>query len=255
MPKQSNFVWYELMTSDLAAAETFYKTVIGWNIERWPGDMPYVIGKAGDRGVVGMMTIPEEAKAMGARPIWLPFIYTDNVDAETQSVQKAGGKILREPADIPEVGRFSVVTDPQGAVFNLFTPGMEEQPPLPDQTPGTIGWNELYAADGPSAFDFYASQFGWTKGEAMEMGGDMGVYQLFEIDGKLCGAVMTKPENVPVPMWSFYFWVDGLDAAIDRVKEGGGKTLMEPMQVPGDSWIVNCVDPQGALFSLVSMKR
>ncbi|MBB2970182.1 VOC family protein [Mesorhizobium sp. RMAD-H1] len=254
MPKQSHFIWYELMTSDLAGAEAFYTEVIGWNAEPWPGEMPYVIVKAGETGVAGLMTIPEEAKAMGARPMWLAYIHAEDVDAATQSVRQAGGQVYREPADIPEVGRFSVVTDPQGATFMLMTPNMEGQPPLPEGTPGTVGWNELYAGDGPSAFDFYSSQFGWTKDQAMDMG-EMGIYQIFAIDGKMCGAVMTKPENVPVPMWQFYFNVDGLDAALARVKEKNGKVVLEPMQVPGGSWIAGCMDPQGALFSLVSMTR
>ncbi|RCS23256.1 VOC family protein [Phyllobacterium salinisoli] len=254
MPKQSNFIWYELMTSDLAGAEAFYKEVIGWNAENWPGEMPYTIVKAGETGVAGLMTIPEEAKAMGARPMWLAYIHAEDVDAATESLRKAGGKVYREPADIPEVGRFSVVADPQGAMFMLMAPSMEGPPPLPESTPGTVGWNELYAGDGPSAFDFYSSQFGWTKDQAMDMG-PMGVYQLFAIDGQMRGAVMTKPENVPVPMWQFYFNVDGLDAALDRVKENRGKVVMDPMEVPGGSWVAGCVDPQGALFSLVSPKR
>ncbi|PYE88420.1 VOC family protein [Phyllobacterium leguminum] len=254
MPKQSDFIWYELMTSDLAGAEDFYKKVVGWNTEAWPGEMPYVIAKAGETGVAGLMTIPEEAKAMGARPMWLAYIFAEDVDAATEALRKAGGKVYREPADIPEVGRFSVVADPGGAMFMLMTPSMESQPPLPDQTPGTVGWNELYAADGPSAFDFYSSQFGWTKGQGMDMP-DGGVYQLFDIDGKMRGAIMTKPESVPAPMWQFYFWVDGLDAALERVKQNNGKIVLEPMQVPGDSWIAGCIDPQGALFSLVSLKR
>lgn len=254
MSKQSNFIWYELMTSDLAGAEDFYKKAIGWNTETWPGEMPYVIAKAGETGVAGLMTIPQEAKTMGARPMWLAYIHADDVDKATANVSKAGGKVYREPSDIPEVGRFSVVTDPQGAMFMLMTPDMKGQPPLPDGTAGTVGWNELYAVDGPTAFDFYSSQFGWTKGEGMDMGA-MGVYQIFEIDGKQRGAVMTKPENVPVPIWQFYFHVDALDAALARVNENKGKVVLEPMEVPGGLWIAGCIDPQGALFSLVSVKR
>ncbi|GGA93432.1 glyoxalase [Brucella endophytica] len=254
MPKQSDFIWYELVTSDLAAAEDFYKKVLGWNTETWPGNMPYVIAKSGDTGVAGLMTIPEEAKANGQVPMWAAYIGVEDVDAATEALRKAGGTVYREPDDIPEVGRFSVVADPGGAMFMLMTPSMEGQPPLPDQTPGTVGWNELYAADGPSAFEFYSNQYGWAKGEGMDMG-PMGIYQLFEIDGKPRGAVMTKPENVPAPMWQFYFWVDGLDAGIERVKANGGKIVLEPTPVPGDSWIAGCMDPQGALFSLVSVKR
>jgi predicted enzyme related to lactoylglutathione lyase len=250
----SPFVWYELMTSDLAGAEAFYKTVIGWNADKMPGDMPYVIAKAGDTGVAGLMNIPDDAKAMGARPAWLGYIYAANVDKATESVKAAGGNVYREPSDIPSVGRFSVVTDPQGAVFMLFQPSGENQQPLPPNTPGTVGWRELYANDWEKAFNFYSSQFGWTKDQSMDMG-PMGTYQLFAIDGNQAGGIMNRPENVPTPVWQFYFNVDGLDAAVARVKANGGKVLVEPMEVPGGSWIATCKDPQDATFSLVAPKR
>ena len=88
----------------------------------------------------------------------------------------------------------------------------------------------------------------------MDMG-EMGVYQLFAINGEQAGGMMNRPPNVPVPFWGFYFNVSGIDAAAARVKENGGQILMGPMEVPGDSWVVNCMDPQGAAFSLVSMGR
>ena len=252
--KPSKFIWYELLTTDLAGAEAFYKTVIGWNTERWQGAMPYVIANARETGVAGMMTIPEEAKAMGQPPTWLAYLHVDDVDTATESLRKAGGKVHREPADIPEIGRFAVVADPQGAAFMLMTPKGEGGEPAPDGTPGHVGWHELYATDWQTAFDFYSSQFGWTKDQAVDMGA-MGTYQLFAIDGRQTGGMMNKPQNVPVPVWQFYFNVAGLDAAVERVKSNNGKVLMDPMQVPGGSWVAACMDPQGATFSLVSTKR
>src|SRR5262249_48980374 len=144
----SNFVWYELMTSDLKAAEAFYKDVVGWVPESWPGDFPYVLMKVGDRGVAGLMTIPEEARAMGQPPAWVGYIYAKDAHAAPEAIRKAGGAVHREPSDIPEVGRFPVVSDPQGAMFMLLSPKGPDQAPLPAGTPGTIGWRELYAADG-----------------------------------------------------------------------------------------------------------
>lgn len=250
----SNFVWYELMTTDLDAAGAFYKTVVGWNSEAWDNpQMRYTIMKAGDKAVAGLMIVPDEAAKMGARPAWTGYIHADNVDAATQSVKKAGGTVYREPADIPEVGRFSVVADPQGAMFTLFTPKGEGQPPAPPMTPGHVGWHELYAADWKSAFDFYSSQFGWTKTDAMDMG-EMGTYQLFAAGGDAIGGMFTKPADVPSPFWLFYFNVGDIDAAAQRVTGNGGKVLMGPMEVPGGGWVLQATDPQGAMFALVGRK-
>jgi predicted enzyme related to lactoylglutathione lyase len=249
----SNFIWYELMTTDLKAAETFYKNVVGWDSESWSGDFPYVIMKVGEIASAGLMNIPEEARAMGQPPAWVGYIHADDVDKTTESVRKAGGKVHREPADIPDIGRFSVVADPQGVVFMLMTPQGPEQPRLTGFTPGRIGWHELYAADWQKAFDFYSSQFGWEKSDAMDMGA-MGTYQVFSIDGEQAGGMMNKPEQVPVPAWMYYFNVDEINAAVERVKSSGGNVMMGPLQVPGDSgsWIAQCMDPQGAVFAIMA---
>lgn len=251
----TSFFWYELMTTDPDAAKSFYSRVVGWTPEEWAGG-GYTVMNAGGRGVAGIMAIPKEAAEAGSPPMWYGYIYTGDVDAATERLRQAGGTVHREPDDIPDVGRFSVVADPQGAFFMLMTPRGEDQPPVPMTTPGHIGWHELSAADGPTAFDFYAGQFGWVKGEAMGMG-EQGVYQLFaaEPGGEPVGAVMTKMPDMPMPAWLFYFNVEGIDAAIDRINAGGGKVMMGPHPVPGDAWIVVGTDPQGAMFALVAPRR
>jgi predicted enzyme related to lactoylglutathione lyase len=250
----NSFVWYELMSTDVDAAKAFYHAVIGWGSQEWGGPMRYIIMSAGDKMVAGLMSLPDEVRAAGGRPGWLGYIGTDDVDAATQRVSKAGGLVHRPPADIPDVGRFSVVADPQGAVFMLFTPSGGDNAPAPAGTPGHIGWRELYAADWPSAFDFYAKQFGWTKGEAVDMG-PIGTYQLFAAGDDPIGGMMNKPEQIPTPVWLFYFNVPEADAAVARVTQHGGRVLNGPLQVPGGSWIAQCMDPQGAAFALVASKR
>jgi predicted enzyme related to lactoylglutathione lyase len=129
-------------------------------------------------------------------------------------------------------------------------------PPLSNETAGNVGWRELYAGDGQQALDFYAARFGWKQVDAMPMGA-MGEYRLCAMDdtGVAIGAIMNKPAQVPVPCWQFYFNVPAIDAAVERVTRGGGKVLMGPHEVPGGSWIINAVDPQGAHFALVAPRR
>jgi uncharacterized protein len=256
MPSSPNtFVWYELMTSDMDAAEAFYREVVGWGAQDWgQPEMRYKIMSAGERPVAGLMPLPAEFKQAGGRPAWVGYIGVEDVDAATERLREAGGTVHRAPADIPEVGRFSVVADPQGALFMLFTPSRGENAPASPMTPGHVGWHELYAADGESAFAFYAGQFGWTKDQAMDMG-PMGTYQLFAAGSHAIGGMMTKPAQMPVPAWLYYFVVPGIDAAAARVKESGGQVLNGPMEVPGGAWIIQCMDPQGAMFALVAARR
>src|SRR6478735_3448301 len=130
------FAWYELMTTDAAAAEAFYKSVVGWNARdaSQPG-MTYTSFLAGSTPVAGVMTLPEDARVAGARPGWLGYVVVDDVDACAVRVTDGGGQVHRPATDIPGIGRFAVVADPQGAEFVLFK-GMEcgsASPALPDE--------------------------------------------------------------------------------------------------------------------------
>lgn len=253
MSGSGKFVWYELMTSDTKSAESFYRNVIGWNGKDAgiPGQSYTLLG-SGERNVAGLMPIPEDAAAAGARPGWIGYIGVEDVDAYAKRVKDKGGTIHRGPADIPGVGRFAIVSDPQGVMFALFKgTGTPPPPAAAPGTPGHAGWHELHARDGAKAFDFYSGMFGWTKADAMPMG-DMGVYQLFAIDGVPIGGMMTKMPQSPQPFWVYYFNVPDIQAAERRVKSAGGQVINGPMQVPGGSWIVQCLDPQGAMFALVA---
>lgn len=246
----SSFFWYELMTSDAAAAEAFYRGVVGWNSEAFGGSgMEYLVMKAGERGVAGIMKLPQGAPMP---PCWVGYIHATDVDAKTEQVRLAGGTVHRAPEEIPGVGRFSVVADPQGAMFMLLQPYGEDQSQEPRSKPGQIGWHELYADDADAVLGFYASEFGWSGGDALDMG-EMGTYRTFH-DGQAeaVGGMMNRPPHLPAPAWLFYFSVDDVQAAADRVAALGGQVLMGPIEVPGGSLIVHARDPQGVWFALVA---
>jgi predicted enzyme related to lactoylglutathione lyase len=253
---RNNFVWYDLMTTDTPAAEAFYSSVVGWRAQdAGMPDRSYTILHAKETPIGGLMPIPKEAGAAGARPIWNGYVAVDDVDALAKRVTQAGGTVHRGPEDIPGVGRFAVVADPHGASFMLFkgATDAQPQPPAPG-TPGHIGWHELHAGNGEKAFAFYSGLFGWSKADAMDMG-PMGVYQIFATDSAPVGGMMTKTEAFPAAMWLYYFNVDDIEAAATRVKDHRGKVLNGPMEVPGGSWIIQCGDPQGAMFALVGPKH
>ena len=252
------FIWYELMTSDPDAAEAFYGAVVGWKMADagQPG-MRYTILSAGDRGMGGLMALPAEACKAGARPGWLGYVGVPDTDKAAKRIVEAGGAIHRGPADIPDVGRFAVVADPGGALFQLLTPlpRQDAPPPAEPTALGLVSWHELYSGIGQeAAFRFYSGLFGWETAELMDMG-PMGKYRIFAADGVPMGGMMDKPEDMPGSAWSFYVNVDGIDAAVERIEANGGRVSMGPHDVPGGSWIVQALDPQGAAFALVSTTR
>ncbi|WP_230533933.1 VOC family protein [Microvirga roseola] len=245
------FTWYELMTTDMAGAEAFYANVIGWKTrDASMPDLPYVMFSAGDTPVAGLMSLSPEECERGARPGWIGYIGVDDVDAWAERVGQKGGAVLRAAEDVPAIGRFAVVADPQGAPFVLFKGKGDLQEPAAMMGPGQPGWHELYATDLEPVFAFYAELFGWAKDEALDMGA-MGTYQLFSYGGNAVGGMMTKPGHMPEPFWLYYFAVDGIDAAKGRVEAGGGQVLFGPQEVPGGVFILQCLDPQGAMFALV----
>ena len=256
---QSSFIWYELMTSDTEAAKAFYGRVVGWEARVFKeSGQDYSIFEANGRGIGGAMGIPAEAGEAGARPCWIGYIAVADVDAATARIVEAGGTLHKDIIEIPTVGRIAMVSDPQGAPFYLIAPQGEDQPPTAPMTPGHVGWHELHTSDWENAFDFYARQFGWAKAEAMDMG-PMGTYQLFTAGGdpeakeNWTGGMMNA-NTFGRPAWLFYFIVGDIDAAAERVNSAGGQVLNGPMEVPGVAWIIQCRDPQGAMFALVGMR-
>lgn len=249
----NGFIWYELMTSDTDAAKAFYAEVVGWEMEAFGGSMDYSICKAGDRGVGGVTEIPADARQAGARPAWLGYVAVADIDAAAARIEAGGGKIHGDMIDLPEVGRIAMVADPQGAALHLIAPSGEEQPPADPMTPGHIGWHELHAADGDSALPFYAEQFGWREVETMEMG-PMGTYRIFAWGAHWSGGIMTRQEPIARPFWLFYFVVEDIEEAVDRVARAGGEVLHGPAEVPGGAWIIQGRDPQGAMFALVGRR-
>jgi uncharacterized protein len=243
-------IWHELLTTDVEGAKAFYTDVVGWTAEPFGGpDGGYDIWKRpGGAGVGGVMRIPE---GMKFPPHWGMYVGVDRLEDTVAAIEQRGGSSLSPVIDVPTVGRMRTMKDPQGAAFSLLQPSSEER--VPDREPevGEVSWHELMTTDAEAALAFYAGLFGWAHTESMDMG-EMGKYHLFARGKGLGGGMMNKPPamaQVP-PYWGFYFRVPDVHAAAGRVKAKGGQIVNGPMEVPGGDWAVNCVDPQGAHFSM-----
>ncbi len=247
-------VWYELMTSDMKAAEAFYRAVVGWKTAPFEGaGEPYtVFNRPGDVGVGGVMATPAEVKAP---PFWAMYIGVPKLEDAVTNITRLGGTAHTQVIQIPEVGRIQMFMDPQGAVFYILEPASSEQRPEGAAEIGEASWHELMTTDWQAAMKFYEHAFGWQPSEQMDMGPD-GKYQMFNRPHGMIGGIMNKPKamaNVP-SHWLIYFRVPDVDAAAERIKANGGKVLNGPMEVPGGSRVVTAADPQGAAFGLHSTK-
>ena len=247
--RPGRFAWYELLTTDVAAARAFYCNVVGWDArDASTAELAYTLFSAGNGPVSGLMALPEEARRMGATPRWMGYVGVDNADAATDRIKRLGGAVYVPPTD-SNIGRISVVADPQTAILALvegLKTGSSQAAEL-DQ-PGQVGWHELLAVDWAEAFGFYAELFGWQKVDTES--GPVDAYQLFSAGGQTIGGMFTKRPVEPIPYWLFYFNVGDIDAAAERVRRGGGQVFEGPFVVPEGSWIARCIDPQGAIFAL-----
>jgi predicted enzyme related to lactoylglutathione lyase len=254
--RHGDFIWYELMTSDAAAAEAFYGAILGWRARAAEGSaVGYRIFGTGEADVAGLMPIPADAASAGMSPRWLGYVGVDDVDTAAAEILRAGGAQHIPPTDIPGVGRFAMVADPQGVAFYVMRGAMEE--PSTSFAPRKTGhchWNELATSDQAAALAFYTGRFGWERGDAMPMG-EMGDYQFITHHGEMVGAVMTRVPGGPPPAWNFYFGVEDIDAAAGTVSGNGGAIHHGPAEVPGGIFIVIASDPQGALFGLVGPRK
>jgi predicted enzyme related to lactoylglutathione lyase len=249
-------LWFELLTSNIKAAEQFYSAVVGWTITPFrSGEEPYDMWtRTGNASVGGVMAIPQ---GMNVPPHWVMYIGAPRLEEAVAHVERLGGSAMSPVIKVPDVGQMRIMHDPQGAMFAIFEPapssGSANSPEVRPEL-GDTSWRELQTNDAAAAMKFYVDLFGWRETQAMDMG-PMGKYHIFARQWDL-GGIMNKPPQMAnlAPHWGLYFRVADVASAAERVKANGGQVLNGPMEVPGGDLIINCVDPQGATFSLHQQK-
>ena len=252
-------VWFELTTTDQDKAQTFYEKVAGWTVASsdYPEHGGYRLAKATDGAeIAGLMTPPP---GMAGVPGWVVYCAADDVDAMAERVRQLGGQVHFGPMDIPHVGRFATVADPQGVTFQIMkgaspedSQAFRQSVPGSDATIGHGVWIELATPDPDGAFAFYGQLFGWDKQGAMPMG-EMGEYAFIGAGETRPGAVMSSTTTGAPARWNWYVHVPDIDAAIATAtaKANGGTLMQGPDPIPGDSFSANIADAEGNQIGLV----
>ena len=179
------FTWYELITTDVTAAASFYRDVVGWGTQATStSQLSYVLFTAGEVPAAGLMELPEAGRKMGAMPRWMGYVGVRDVPAAADRIKRLGGAVYVPPTDT-NIGRISVVADAHAATFGVIE-RLQVTPQLPQDSGklGRIGWHELFAADLNAEVAFYCQLFGWQKDEHRESSG-----------GRVCFVVVRRTDH------------------------------------------------------------
>ncbi len=250
-PNTGLFTWHEIMSTDMAAAKSFYSELFGWRTQEM--DMgpagKYTIFMNGEIGVGGGMASPP-----GQPSYWLTYVGTEDTEAAVATIREHGGKILVPPTMVPNMVHFAIAMDPQGAAFGVVKDiGPRANEPMYSGTPrpGTFTWDELHTTDQDAAAKFYGKVFGWT-GVA---GDDPMKYWHWKNAGKDIGGMMKlMMPNVP-PNWLSYIAVTDVEGSTKRAKELGGKVHMDTMDIAKVGKFSVVADPSGGSFALFRSAR
>ncbi|MGW2832650.1 VOC family protein [Streptomyces sp. NPDC001286] len=240
--------WTELGTDDLDGAKRFYGRLFGWRAETDPRQPAggYTVAHLGDAAVAALSPLYQPTQPVA----WNVSFAVADADRAAREVTEAGGTVLLGPVDVFDTGRFTVVFDPAGAVFQLWQARSFPGAGL-FNVPGSLGWVELLTRAPERAVDFYTTVFGWTVEASAH-------YTQWGLDGADFGGMVRMddkfPHEVP-PHWLPYFAVADVDATAAEATAAGGTVLMEPTTVPDGPRIAVLRDPQAAVFGVYEAGR
>jgi predicted enzyme related to lactoylglutathione lyase len=246
------FCWPELYTTDQAGAKTFYAGLFGWEIRDIPmgPDAAYTIFTLGGRDAAACFGALPGMAQQGTRPHWIAYVWVASSDQTAAIAKAAGGRIVKEPFDVPGVGRMAVLQDPTGATICAWETkghlgiGVHKEP-------GALQWTELLTNDTEAAAAFYARVFGWKR--QLWPSAEAPVYHLFmRGDVGIGGMTPITAEMGPMtPAWLSYFHAKDCDETLTKCLKLGGSSSVPAETVPSVGRFAVLVDPAGARFGIV----
>jgi len=236
------FVWYDLLTTDVPAAERFYGGLFGWEFAGGD-DARYVVVRHGGRPIAGVARADRLEQPADVTQ-WISTLSVSDVDAAVRTAVASGGTVVREPRDLEARGRFAAITDPQGALVALAASPTGD-PPDGEPAVGEWLWTELWTTSPDSAAAFYRAVAGYTV-EATE-GGVGRPYLVLSRDGHARAGVLQidAARGVP-PNWLPYVRVADAAAVVARVEALGGRILIPPRADLRNGSVALIADPSGA---------
>jgi predicted enzyme related to lactoylglutathione lyase len=241
-----DFVWHDLVTTDAAAARTFYGALFGWTFEPGDGvDPGYTIVKHG-KVPIGGIVVRRSTNGDGGPPQWLTYVKVNDVDGVAERFRHAGGRTVRGPVNARKDLRVAAVTDPQGAVIGLASRGPHVE------TTSASGlhewlWMEYVAQDPDAALTFYADVLGY-RSEISDKRENFTYYLLST--GRPRAGLFRSLWPREASAWLPYIRVEDPVAMAARVTELGGTVVIAPHPRVRNLSLTIVLDPSGAALAL-----
>jgi predicted enzyme related to lactoylglutathione lyase len=244
------FVWFDLLTNDAKAAETYYAGLFGWTFEFLKDhEPPYKIIRESGVPIGGLVDMTGRKEHL-PESTWLAYVSVADVDAAAAGFKAKGGKVLKDPFDVSKLARAAVLTDPQKALIGLLRRANGDPPDGP-LAAGRFFWAEYMAQDAPAAMAFYRDTLGLDAKplDAGVSGVDFPYYALGK-GGKNRAGLYATPWKELNSNWLPYVLVADAAAAAEKAKSLGGRVVLAPRAEIRDGSLAIVVDPTGAALAL-----
>lgn len=245
-----NFVWFDLVTDDVAVSRSFYGALFGWTFRSTGSSASdYTVVSLGQRDIGGMLR-PEAALVPRAR--WISLMSVTDPSAAAQLTVARGGKVLVAPAAVPQRGTHALLADAEGAVFGVLrsSTGDPADTPVPD---GDFFWVDLFSRDPARAAAFYRELAGYEVYPS-ELEAPGGARLVLAAGGLARAGVAPLPRPDLRPGWLPYVLVADVAAATQRAVAAGGRVLLAPRPDVLDSQLAVVADPRGGVIGLVNWR-
>jgi hypothetical protein len=238
------FAWHDMMTTDFAVSEAFYRGLLGWTLDESVQDSGYRRLRSGGQAFGGMVPWPPEGPSQS---MWTGYVVTGDLEDTITRAPELGGIVPVDTMAIPNVGQLGVVVDPTGAPVTAFQP-------LPGVNMGPVGagspvqWNELATTGLKASVVFHTRLFGWSADQKVL---DAGGYVVARLDGALVAGFF-QPRTPPASSgWLTYFDVANTDTTIERARALGAEVVHVATDVPNVGRTAWLLGPTRAIFGLM----
>lgn len=195
-------------------------------------------------GIVDLKMMPNGGE--GIPPHFMGYISVNDVDATCGLVKENGGKILMGPENIPHVGRFAVIEDPQGRQVTAFRSAEPDRAEVERPMVGDFCWDQLNTNDLAGSIAFYTAAFGYGT----ESFGTDDTITTLTSGGKQRGSIMAAPQGVPTHWFTYIVMPTSVPESRDRAMRLGSTIHLEEVVVPNVGRFAAIADPTGAVAGI-----